>query len=178
MKKLLIALSLVALVGAGCSNAPAAKPSGSAEIKPSAEASGNVTTDQNGVSTLQTNNGGSVQFKSTPTKPASTQPSKDDEDVPVTDVFLGDPKNVITMEVSNFAFSPKSFTVKAGEGVKITFTKAEGSHTFVIDGITTVKAETKTGVIFTAPSKPGSYPFYCNVGTHRAMGMEGTMIVK
>jgi uncharacterized cupredoxin-like copper-binding protein len=31
--------------------------------------------------------------------------------------------------------------------------------------------------VFTAPSEPGDYAFWCHVGEHKELGMEGTMTV-
>ena len=36
----------------------------------------------------------------------------------------------------------------------------------------------KAEVIFTAPSRPGSYPYLCTFAAHFAAGMSGTLIVK
>ena len=33
-------------------------------------------------------------------------------------------------------------------------------------------------IVFTAPSKPGSYPYLCTFAAHFAAGMSGTLIVK
>lgn len=84
----------------------------------------------------------------------------------------------VSMEVGNFFFSPKVITAKAGQKVDVTFTKNEGFHTFVIDGVTKLPIAVGTTKPFTAPTKPGSYPFYCDIGSHRSMGMEGTLIVQ
>jgi azurin len=36
----------------------------------------------------------------------------------------------------------------------------------------------KSEIVFTAPAKPGSYPFLCTFAGHFAAGMTGTLIVK
>ncbi|RMG76344.1 MAG: hypothetical protein D6707_12390 [Bacteroidetes bacterium] len=86
---------------------------------------------------------------------------------------------VFEMEAGNFFFSPEKLEVEAGQTVKITFTKNVGMHTFVIDeiGFKDVVATGNT-ITFTAPEKPGDYAFYCDVGAHRQMGMEGILTVK
>ncbi|OGL66546.1 hypothetical protein A2856_02545 [Candidatus Uhrbacteria bacterium RIFCSPHIGHO2_01_FULL_63_20] len=84
----------------------------------------------------------------------------------------------VNMEVANFSFAPNAITAKAGQKVDVTFAKNEGFHTFVIDGVTKLPIAVGTTKSFIAPTKPGSYPFYCDVGSHRSMGMEGTLIVQ
>lgn len=84
----------------------------------------------------------------------------------------------VDMEIGNFFFAPATITAKAGQKVDVTFTKNEGFHTFVIDGVAKLPIAVGTTKSFTAPSAPGSYPFYCDVNAHRSKGMEGTLIVK
>lgn len=88
------------------------------------------------------------------------------------------PKTV-DMTSGNFFFEPSTITAKAGQEVTLTFTENDGFHTFVIDEIDfkTQVAKDKA-VTFTVPDQPGSYAFYCDVGNHRAAGMEGVLIVE
>lgn len=85
----------------------------------------------------------------------------------------------INMKTGNFFYDPASITVKAGEEVKLVFETNSGMHDFVIDEID-FKAQVKQGesATFTAPTEPGTYAYYCSVGSHRAMGMEGVLIVE
>ena len=80
----------------------------------------------------------------------------------------------------NFSFSPSVITVKKGDKVKITFKNTSGFHDFVIDnyGVATKQTQSPTTEVleFTA-DKIGSFEYYCSVGTHRAMGMKGTLVV-
>jgi nitrosocyanin len=87
----------------------------------------------------------------------------------------------VTVTGSNFAFSPQAITVNKGDTVKINFKNVGGMHDFKIDefNVATKKingGETDT-VTFVA-DKTGSFEYYCSVGTHRQMGMKGTLIVK
>ena len=86
-----------------------------------------------------------------------------------------------TVAGKNFAFTPSTLTVQKGDRVKITFKNENGFHDFVIDeyGIATKQTQSPTTEVleFTA-SKAGSFEYYCSVGTHRAMGMKGTLVVK
>ncbi len=83
----------------------------------------------------------------------------------------------LSMKGTNFAFEPKVINAKAGQKVEANFSTVEGFHSFSINGVDTSISTGKV-VSFTAPTAPGSYPFFCAVGSHRSMGMEGTLIVK
>lgn len=85
----------------------------------------------------------------------------------------------LSMTSGNFFFEPASIRVAPGEEVEILFAENEGVHTFVIDEIgLNVPINEGASVTFTAPSDPGTYSFYCSIGNHRALGMEGVLIVK
>ncbi len=81
----------------------------------------------------------------------------------------------------NFSFKPNLITVKKGDRVKITFKNSAGFHDFVIDeyGMATKKTQAPTTEVleFTA-DKVGSFEYYCSVGSHKAMGMYGTLKVE
>jgi plastocyanin len=80
-----------------------------------------------------------------------------------------------------YSFTPNTLTVTKGDKVKITFKNTKGMHDFVIDELHVKTPVIQTGedasVEFTA-DKPGTYKYYCSVGNHRQMGMEGTLTVK
>lgn len=103
----------------------------------------------------------------------STDPSMDaEEEAGVT---------IVEIEGGNFYFEPDTITVKAGEPVRIVFKNVEGMHDFVVDELNIKTPVTQTNgtseVEFTA-DEPGEYEFYCSVGSHRQMGMKGTLIVE
>ena len=81
----------------------------------------------------------------------------------------------------NFSFSPAEIKVKQGDRVKIIFTNARGNHDFKLDEFAVATKLLKAGesetVEFVA-SKTGSFEYYCSVGTHRAMGMVGKLVVE
>ncbi len=85
-----------------------------------------------------------------------------------------------TVVGSNFAFSPSTLTVNKGDKVRIVF-QSQGTHDWVVDAfnartkvLTTGQSET---IEFIA-DKTGSFEYYCSVGSHRQMGMKGTLVVK
>jgi plastocyanin len=85
----------------------------------------------------------------------------------------------ITMESGNFFFKPDSMNAAPGQVIEITFSKNSGVHTFVIDEMGVRETVSEGGTIsFTAPDEMGSYAFYCDIGNHRAMGMEGVLTVQ
>jgi len=81
----------------------------------------------------------------------------------------------------NFSFSPSTIIVKKGDRVKITFKNTQGFHDFKIDEYSVAAAQTKSPaeevLEFTA-DKVGTFEYYCSVGSHRAMGMKGTLKVE
>lgn len=92
-------------------------------------------------------------------------------------------QEVRTFEVhgSMFKYDVKEMRVREGEVVKIVFINDEGFHDWVLDEFDAraekIGAGKTTEVTFTA-SKKGTFEYYCSVGTHRAQGMKGTLIVE
>lgn len=88
----------------------------------------------------------------------------------------------ITVSGISFKFTPSSFSVKAGQKVKLTFTNSEGFHDLVFEDLDIRTKQLMAGksevVEFTAPTVTGEYNFYCSVGNHRVQGMVGKMIVE
>ncbi|HEY4513504.1 MAG TPA: cupredoxin domain-containing protein [Candidatus Paceibacterota bacterium] len=86
-----------------------------------------------------------------------------------------------TVTGKNFSFSPSVISVKKGDTVKITFKNGDGTHDFKIDEFKVATNVIKTGqeqtVEFVA-DKTGSFQYYCSIGSHRAMGMWGTLKVE
>ncbi len=86
-----------------------------------------------------------------------------------------------TITGQNFSFDPSSITVKKGDTVKITFKNASGFHDLRIEGYdlkTPMIQGGKTADITFVADKAGQFVYYCSVGNHRAMGMQGTLIVQ
>lgn len=85
----------------------------------------------------------------------------------------------VSMATGNYFFDPASIRAEAGQEVTVTFAQNEGVHKFVIDEIgLDVPINEGASITFTAPEEPGTYSFYCSIGNHRALGMEGVLIVK
>ncbi|MBI4086955.1 cupredoxin domain-containing protein [Candidatus Kaiserbacteria bacterium] len=88
----------------------------------------------------------------------------------------------VTVHAASYAFTPQTITAKLGQKVRMTVVSDGGLHDFVIDEFAGAKtARLQSGknetIEFTADKK-GSFTYYCSVGNHRAMGMEGTLTVE
>ena len=87
---------------------------------------------------------------------------------------------VFTLEAGSFYYKPNVINVKKGDKVKAIMNSVDMMHDFVIDELNIKSAIAKSGssaeVEFTA-DKVGSFEFYCSVGSHRKMGMVGTLVV-
>lgn len=79
-----------------------------------------------------------------------------------------------------FSFAPNAITVNKGDTVKITFVNENGMHDWVLDEFNARTKQIGGGqsetVTFVA-DKAGTFEYYCSVGTHRQMGMVGTLTV-
>ena len=88
---------------------------------------------------------------------------------------------VFTITASNFKFSVPQITVKKGETIKIILAGTEATHDWVIDefNVRIPKIqEGQTAEITFIADKAGTFEYYCSIGTHRAMGMKGNLIVQ
>ncbi len=86
-----------------------------------------------------------------------------------------------TVSGSNFAFSPSTLSANKGDTVKIIFKNTEGMHDFRIDefhAMTSVLSSGKEQAITFVADRAGTFEYYCSIGSHRAMGMKGTLTVK
>lgn len=85
------------------------------------------------------------------------------------------------VEGGDFKFTPNTYSVNKGDTVKVVFRNVEGMHDFVLEGFNVktnvIEAGNTETVTFTA-DRVGEFEFYCSVGSHRKMGMTGTLSVK
>jgi plastocyanin len=91
------------------------------------------------------------------------------------------PTVVVDITGKNFSFSKSEIRVKEGDIVQVNFTSENGTHDWVVDefGAHTAVVQTggKSSVTFVA-GKKGTFEYYCSVGSHRQMGMVGSLIVE
>jgi len=83
---------------------------------------------------------------------------------------------MVEISSGNYFFEPNEITVK-GPKITIKVAKNSGIHTFVIDELG-VKESLKNGMEFSFEAEPGTYTFYCDIGNHRQLGMEGMLVVE
>ncbi|TSC88709.1 MAG: plastocyanin [Microgenomates group bacterium Gr01-1014_5] len=89
---------------------------------------------------------------------------------------------IISVSGSEYNFTPKSINLEAGKSVKVVY-KNTGTlpHDLVISELgvrTKVIGGGKEDTITFTPDKSGIYTFFCSVGNHRQLGMEGAVTVK
>ncbi len=81
---------------------------------------------------------------------------------------------------SNFKFEPSQIKVSKGDTVKITFKDDDGTHNLVVDGYnvsTRILSGGQDTIQFVA-DKTGTFEYYCSIGSHRDLGMKGTLTVE
>jgi plastocyanin len=174
MNKIIIALSIIVLIGAGCAKTPAPQNENAIDTSVPESSISITTTNPDGTTSEQNI---AVGNKTSTAKNVE----QDDKGVPMIDIELTSQNSVRTIDLKsgNFFFEPKVINAKPGEKLRIDFRGTVGTHTFVINEAN-VKQTVKdgSGFEFVAPTTPGSYTYYCDIGNHRAQGMEGTLIVK
>ncbi len=110
----------------------------------------------------------------------------------------GGPSNSIHVIMTDFAFTPNSFTVPAGQPISVEFTNnGAATHSFIImkQGVqvqghftdadkpnvyweeAAVPAGQSAKATFTAPTEPGQYQVLCGVPAHFESGMVATLVV-
>lgn len=123
---------------------------------------------------LPENTGGTTAIQNTPSTITEVTPV-------ATTTAVNQTIKEFTVDGTNYAFAPASITVNKGDQVKINFKDDDGFHDLRIDGYNVGTTRVNTGglssVTFTA-DKAGSFEYYCSVGSHRAKGMKGTLVVQ
>lgn len=102
--------------------------------------------------------------------------------MPVPSATNTTPVREIEVSGNEYSFSPASITVQKGEKVRIIFTnKGALPHNLVIDelGISTktVVSGQSDSIEFVAESGV-SLNFYCSIGNHKNLGMQGEIKVE
>ena len=104
--------------------------------------------------------------------------------------FLNKPKNLpssvpsreITISANEYSFNPASITIAKGEKIRLTFTNVGSQfHNLVINGLnakTKAIAAGKSDTIEFTASESGSFSFFCGIGNHQSLGMEGELKVE
>ena len=176
MRTLLIVIAVIIVLGGGWYwYTSMQQPVSSAPVDTS------MTDNGATVNTAPTDNGAMMEDGTVPegtANPATTV--KTNVDVGATTGATTGTTKSFTVTGSNYAFAPKTLTVKKGDTVKIIFANAGGMHDFVIDEFNVRTNRIQGGASQTATfvaDKAGSFEYYCSVGNHRAMGMKGMLTV-
>jgi len=85
-----------------------------------------------------------------------------------------------TVTGKNFSFAPSVMSVNKGERVRITFVNDVGTHDLVVEGYdarTQILQGGQSETIEFIADEAGTFEYYCSVGSHREMGMVGTLTV-
>ncbi len=86
-----------------------------------------------------------------------------------------------SVDAFDFGYSMGTINAKVGQAVTITLNNTgSGSHNWVLDEFGANSGVLSGGgsATFTfTPDKAGSFEYYCSIGSHRAMGMVGTLVV-
>ncbi|PIR59408.1 MAG: hypothetical protein COU69_00210 [Candidatus Pacebacteria bacterium CG10_big_fil_rev_8_21_14_0_10_56_10] len=97
---------------------------------------------------------------------------------------VSDEQAVVVLELSNFEFSQPEIRVKRGQAVTVKVDSTQNVHDFVIDELDVrserIFAGQTDSVTFTIPEdfEQDEVFFYCSVGNHRHLGMEGKLIIE
>lgn len=91
------------------------------------------------------------------------------------------PAKIFNVGGVNFTFSQTEIRVKKGDTVTINFTSNGGFHDSGVDEFSArterVNSGESSSVTFVA-DQTGTFEYYCSVGSHRALGMVGQLIVE
>lgn len=115
-------------------------------------------------------------------EPGTPDAPKQSNPISVSDI----PSQAIKITMASSGITPSSFTVSAGQVVQLSIAEGDTqTHIFKFDDPSLAAVAVGIGpgdsvrvITFNAPSKAGSYTFFCDVPGHRGRGEQGTMIVK
>lgn len=92
------------------------------------------------------------------------------------------PTKEFTIIAKSYSFNPSEIKAQKGDKIRAHIVFADGFHDFVIDEFAGSRTERASAVATTTiefiADKTGSFKYYCSVGSHRQLGMEGTLIVE
>ena len=122
-----------------------------------------------------------MMAEETDTKNTSTIGSDAGMEFPTPDNVAVLDAEVFNLDAFNFGYDITEIKVKKGDTVTINLTVSDGFHTRVVDEFDAatekVREGSKTTVTFVA-DQAGTFEYYCSVGSHRAQGMVGKLIVE
>jgi plastocyanin len=85
-----------------------------------------------------------------------------------------------TVHGRSYSFDTPKITVRKGEAVKIEFISDDIGHDLCVEGYgcTTIVSGGASSVLSFVADNAGTFKFFCSVGNHRQLGMEGNLTVQ
>lgn len=102
-------------------------------------------------------------------------------DQPQASVTIDPNAKVFAVKGINYGYDVKEIKVKKGDTVTINFESTDGFHDWNIDEFNAKTSKVQPGVptsVTFVADKEGTFEYYCSVGSHRAHGMVGKLIVE
>ena len=88
---------------------------------------------------------------------------------------------VTTVSAANFSYDKPEIRVKKGEKLTIRFTNTRGQHNLIVEGLnvqTDILGEGDSQDVVVPTDTVGTFSYFCSVGNHRQLGMEGKLIIE
>jgi uncharacterized cupredoxin-like copper-binding protein len=108
----------------------------------------------------------------------------DDTTASPTTTAAQDAGSNVDLSATDFKFSPADPSTKAGQVTFNVSNDGQTVHNLEVEGpngeqeLSSDLSAGQSGTLTVDMSKPGTYEFYCPVGDHRQLGMEGEITVK
>jgi plastocyanin len=86
-----------------------------------------------------------------------------------------------TVNGNDFTFSLNEIRVNEGDTVRINFINTAGVHDWRLEGYnvgTKVLQSGQMEIVEFVADRKGTFEYFCSVGSHRALGMKGNLIVE
>ena len=129
----------------------------------------------------------SEQIGDDTTEVVNEMPAIDSNVVETVVVGINQETSTFVLTGENFKFvmgqeEAPTLQVRQGDIVRIEFSSTDGFHDWVVDEFDAATSKVRpedgmTVVEFTAVTK-GTFEYYCSVGSHKAFGMVGNLIVE
>tara|TARA_B100002003_G_C13880453_1_gene429863 strand:- start:87 stop:668 length:582 start_codon:yes stop_codon:yes gene_type:complete len=106
------------------------------------------------------------------------------EEPPTSEIIEGFQANgkIVELNMSsyNFGYEPNTFTVSAGDTVRLNINNLDFTHTFSIYelGVNEILYPKSIKTIEFTAFRKGEFPIFCGIEGHRISGMEGIFVVE